>query len=156
MSAKNEACIGVTELAATVQDLRITMEVMRDLFNIGIRESSNPDAAASVFTAVERYWDDADLCRERLEACVNVAKVSASGADPLDQWIKVTPKTLPKHEQPVLAWSEALGRSEPAFYDHKLKCWCRLFDNGSTLLEGNIPYYRIGSEPPVAKGGSNG
>jgi hypothetical protein len=76
-------------------------------------------------------------------------------ADTLNQWIKVTPETMPEHGQPVLAWSEKLGRSEPAFYDHELEFWCRLFDNGSTVLEGKVPCYRFDSQPLMCeKGGA--
>jgi hypothetical protein len=91
-----------------------------------------------------RIIDDEDM-----EECA-----APPAADTLNQWIKVTPETMPEHGQPVLAWSEKLGRSEPAFYDHELEFWCRLFDNGSTVLEGKVPCYRFDFPPAILKGGA--
>jgi hypothetical protein len=109
----------------------------------------------ALIDSASRYVADATKLCEDAQLAAPKGGSSQSNVDPLDRWIRITPETLPEHEQPVQVWCETWGRAEPVFYDSEHGFWCRLFDNGSTLFEVEIPkYYRVGSRPPVEKGGA--
>jgi hypothetical protein len=111
------------------------------------------DDLDTAFVLVECIRKNLGDIEELLPRVYEMARVP-NQSDPRDRWIKVSPDTMPEHGQPVYAWSEKLGRAHPVFFDRYKGFWLRLFDNGSTSPVDDVAYYRLGSRPPVEKGGA--
>ena len=100
----------------------------------------------SMASEVYRQADQSMTELEKLEWAID-AIVKAKPPE-LNGWIEITPETLPTQDAVVLIWSPLLGRSEPVFYCHRIKDWCRAFDDGQTLLEDpDVQFFRYDTLP---------
>jgi hypothetical protein len=135
--------------------LRLMLEQVENGFSYNPEQAEAIDTLHTLIHSAQAYLTDIKKLCEDVQLAEPKGCSSQSNVDPLDRWIRITPETLPEHEQPVQVWCETWGRAEPVFYESKHGYWCRLFDNGSTLFEVEAPkYYRVGSRPPVEKGGA--
>jgi hypothetical protein len=142
----------VDDVHADVCDIGFHIKLVMREFN------GDPQTSFALLRSIDRFSDE---IFDKLDKLRDITKehytelASASLAGRLDQWIKVTPETLPSDQLHVDVFMPGDDSVERAFYDADAKVWTDACD-GNTYIDGAITHWRIGSRPSMARGSACG
>jgi hypothetical protein len=118
------------------------------------------DLAHTAFRAAEQFESNFEQRRTDLEIVVDLLRQQTDIAsfvrpiDQLDQWIRITPETMPTERGPFDVFVTSDDWVYRAYLDLDEKKWTNDLDGSEFIGADGITHYRIGSRPAIsAKGG---